>query len=101
MVDALAVGEIEFPAVPGTDQLSVFDGSLGQRASLVRANVAQDRDDAAMVGDADGAGEVGKFAQLTLGRKFEDTGNSSTLAHPCNISRQGHGAQEGENPKER
>ena len=43
---------IEGPGVPGTDQSTVFDHALGERASPMGAFVVQGADDAVDVGDA-------------------------------------------------
>lgn len=89
MVDTATIREPELPSMPRANQLSAFDGTFGQRPTLMRANAAQAREIAISIGDTDGSIQEWKLAHLALRWEFEKAGDSGKLAHVCNISRKG------------
>ncbi len=86
MVDALAVSEAELPAMPGTNQHAIFEGSFAERAALVWANAAHRRKGSANIGNADRDGAEQKLTGFAVRWKFRDRGDARLVVHFWNIA---------------
>lgn len=86
VIDAFAVGEPELPAMPGTNQLAVFERSFGKWAALVGTNAAH-RDEGSMhIGNTGGSGAEQKFASFAFRWKLRDRGDAHRVVHSWNIA---------------
>lgn len=69
----LAGGQIEFPLVPGADDLSVFNSAFGERAAAMRADIIQRQRNSLQHGHTQGVTLNRKFFSFRFGRQVLPT----------------------------
>jgi hypothetical protein len=88
-------GQIEFPLMPGTDNLTVFYGAFGQRATAMRAHIIQRQWSSLQRSHAQSVTLNGEFLCLGFDWKILPTAQSDPLTHPRATSLHGFDAAGG------
>ena len=92
---SLAGGQIEFPLVPGADDFAVLNGTFGERAAAMRADIVERQGNSLQRGHAESVTLNGELFGLGFRWKLLPTAQSDPLTHPGTLSLHGFDAIRG------